>query len=327
MDKFLAMQTFVRVVEAGTFTKAADLMDMPKPTVTRLIQTLETELQTKLLHRTTRRVTVTPDGAAYYDRATRLLGELDELESSMSLAKANPRGRLRVDVPASLGLAVIIPALPDFYARYPGIQLDLGVSDRHVDMLGENIDCAVRGGTLSDQSLVARRIGDVYLVMCATPDYLQRHGVPTHPRDLEENHTLVRYALPRTGQLKPIELSKDGETIEVQAKHMISLNDSNAYVTAGLAGLGAMQALTFLVQDHISSGALEPILMDWCSGPRPIYIVYPPNRHLSTKLRVFVDWMAELFANHDLIQQKCSLALKRKHAEAQVQASVQAEAA
>lgn len=313
MDKFLAMQTFVRVVEAGTFTKAADLMDMPKPTVTRLIQTLETELQTKLLHRTTRRVTVTPDGAAYYDRALRLLGELDELESSMSNAKANPRGRLRVDVPASLGLAVVIPALPDFYARYPDIQLDLGVSDRTVDMLGENVDCAVRGGTLNDQSLVARRIGDVYLVMCATPDYLKRHGKPQHPRDLEENHTLVRYAMPRTGQLKPIELSKDGESHEVQGRHMISLNDSNAYVAAGLAGLGVMQALTFLVQDHISSGALEPILLDWCSGPRPIYIVYPPNRHLSNKLRVFVDWMAELFANHDLIQQKCSLALARLH--------------
>ncbi len=230
----------------------------------------------------------------------------------MSHAKANPRGRLRVDVPASLGLAVIIPSLPDFHARYPDIQLDLGVSDRPVDMVGENIDCVVRGGELTDQSLVARRIGDVYLVMCATPDYLKRHGTPTHPRDLEENHTIVRYTMPRTGQLKPIELSKDGETHEVQGKHLISLNDSNAYVAAGLAGLGVMQALTFLVQDHISSGALDPILMDWCSGPRPVYVVYPPNRHLSNKLRVFVDWIAELFATHDLIQQKCSLAMVAK---------------
>ncbi|RZL00794.1 MAG: LysR family transcriptional regulator [Rubrivivax sp.] len=309
MDKFLAMQTFVRVVEAGTFTKAADSMAMPKPTVTRLIQTLETELQTKLLHRTTRRVTVTPDGAAYYDRATRLLGELDELESSMSRAKASPRGRLKVDVPASLGIAVIIPSLPDFHARYPDIQLDLGVSDRPVDMVSENIDCVVRGGELHDQSLVARRIGDLYLVMCATPDYLRRHGTPQHPRDLEENHTLVRYTMPRTGQLKPIKLSKDDEEHEVLGRHLISLNDSNAYVAAGLAGLGVMQAPTFLVQDHISSGALDPLLTDWCSGPRPVYVVYPPNRHLSNKLRVFVDWIAELFATHDLIQQKCSLAM------------------
>jgi DNA-binding transcriptional LysR family regulator len=307
MDKFLAMQTFVRVVEAGTFTKAAESMNLPKPTVTRLIQTLETELQTKLLHRTTRRVSVTPDGAAYYDRATRLLSELDELESSMSHAKATPRGRLRVDVPASLGMSVIIPALPDFHARYPDIQLDLGVSDRPVDMIGENVDCVVRGGELSDTSLVARRIGDVYLVMCATPDYLQRHGVPKHPLDLEENHTLVRYRMPLSGQLKPMSLSNGQETHEVQGRHVISLNDANAYVTAGLAGLGVMQALTFLVQNHISSGALEPFMLDWCSGPVPVYIVYPPNRHLSNKLRVFVDWIVELFATHDLIQQKCSL--------------------
>ncbi len=278
MDKFQAMQAFVRVVEAGNFTKAADSMALPKPTVTRLIQTLETELQTKLLHRTTRRVSVTPDGAAYYDRATRLLGELDELESSMSHAKANPKGRLRVDVPASLGLAVIIPALPDFHARYPGIQLDLGVSDRTVDLIGENIDCVVRGGELSDQSLVARRIGEAYSLMCATPAYLARHGVPRHPTDLEDGHVLIRY------------------------------DDANAYVAAGLAGLGVIHALTFLVQGQISSGALQPLLAEWCCEPTPIYVVYPPNRHLSAKLRVFVDWIAELFAGHDLMQRKCSLA-------------------
>ncbi|MGH8804761.1 MAG: LysR family transcriptional regulator, partial [Polaromonas sp.] len=139
MDKFSAMQAFVRVVEAGTFTKAADSMGMPKPTVTRLIQTLEKTLDTKLLNRTTRKVTVTADGAAYYERAGRLLAEMEELESSMSRAKANPRGRLKVDILASLGMAVIIPALPDFYARYPDIQLDLGVSDRPVDLISENV--------------------------------------------------------------------------------------------------------------------------------------------------------------------------------------------
>lgn len=308
MDKFQAMQAFVRVVEAGNFTKAADSMALPKPTVTRLIQTLETELQTKLLHRTTRRVSVTPDGAAYYDRATRLLGELDELESSMSHAKASPKGRLRVDVPASLGLAVIIPALPDFHARYPGIQLDLGVSDRTVDLIGENIDCVVRGGEITDQSLVARRIGEAYSLMCATPDYLARHGVPRHPSDLENGHVLIRYSMPRTGRLLPMELVRDGERIEIQGRHVLSLNDSNAYVAAGLAGLGVMHALTFLVQGQISSGVLQPLLLEWCCEPVPLYVVYPPNRHLSAKLRVFVDWIAELFAGHDLMQRKCSLA-------------------
>ena len=175
MDKFTAMQAYVRVVEAGTFSKAADLLAVPKPTVTRLIQSLESQLQTKLLNRTTRRVTVTPDGAAYYDRALRLLAELDELESSMSHAKVNPRGRLRIDVAASVGRLLLIPALPDFYARYPDIQIDLGVSDRPVDLIGENVDCVLRGGEITDQSLVARRVGEFHTILCATLyQYVQR---------------------------------------------------------------------------------------------------------------------------------------------------------
>jgi DNA-binding transcriptional LysR family regulator len=210
MDKFSAMQAFVRVVEAGTFTKAADSMGMPKPTVTRLIQTLEQSLDTKLLNRTTRKVTVTADGAAYYERAGRLLGEMEELESSMSRAKASPRGRLKVDIPSSLGMAVVIPALPDFYARYPDIQLELGVSDRPIDILAENVDCVIRGGEITDQSLVARRIGEFYLMSCASPAYLKRHGVPQHPQELAHGHRLIRYFSPRDGKLYSVTLHKDG---------------------------------------------------------------------------------------------------------------------
>lgn len=307
MDKFSAMQAFVRVVEAGTFTKAADSMGMPKPTITRLIQTLEQTLDTKLLNRTTRKVTVTADGAAYYERAGRLLGEMEELEASMSRAKASPRGRLKVDIPASLGVAVVIPALPDFYARYPDIQLELGVSDRPVDLITENVDCVIRGGNLTDESLVARRIGDVHLITCATPAYLKRHGMPMHPHDLENNHTMISYVSPKTGRLKTTTFTKDGESIEVRPQYRIALNDSNAYVAAGMAGLGVMHALTFLVQHHISSGELEPVMADWSTGSVPLHAVYPPNRHLSNKVRVFVDWIAELFARHDLIQRKSTL--------------------
>lgn len=314
MDKFTAMRAFIRVVEAGTFTKAADSLAMPKPTVTRLIQALEAELATKLLNRTTRRVTVTPDGAAYYERAIRLLGDLDELESSISHANANPRGRLRVDISAALALLVLIPALPDFHAVYPDIQIDLGVSDRPVDLLSENVDCVIRGGELTDQSLVARRVGDVHLIACATPGYLKRHGVPKHPRDLEDGHTVVSYFSARTGRLFPFDFSKNGERIEVQGRYIISLNDANAYVAAGLAGLGVMQAPTFLVQSHISAGTLEPLLTDWSSDPVPVHVVYPPNRHLSNKVRVFVDWIAELFVRHDLIQRKSTLPTRSQSA-------------
>ncbi len=307
MDKFSAMQAFVRVVEAGTFTKAADSMAMPKPTITRLIQTLEKELDTKLLNRTTRKVTVTADGAAYYERAGRLLSEMEELEASMSRAKANPRGRLRVDIPSSLGLTVIIPALPDFYARYPDIQLDLGVSDRPVDIIAENVDCVVRGGELIDQSLVARRIGEFYLMSCASPAYLKRHGTPQHPAELEDNHRMIRYASPRNGKLFSFEYYKDGETIEVGGNYLLSVNDSRAGVVAALAGLGVLHTATFQVQDYISTGVLEPLFTGWCTESIPLHVVYPPNRHLSNKVRVFVDWVAELFAKHDLIQRKSTL--------------------
>lgn len=309
MDKFSAMQAFVRVVEAGNFTKAADTLALPKPTVTRLIQTLEGHLDTKLLNRTTRRVTVTPDGAAYYERAVRLLGEMEELESSMSRAKANPRGRLRVDVGASIGRLVVIPALPDFHARYPDIHIDLGVSDRPVDLITENVDCVLRGGELTDQSLVARRIGDVHFIVAATPAYLARHPALEHPRDLDAGggHTVIGYFSPRTGRRFPYDFHKDGESIEVMGDYIVSVNDSNAYVAAGLAGLGVVQAPTFMVQKHIASGAMVPVLTGWCTSSLPIHVVYPPNRHLTTKLRVFVDWVAALFANDDLMQRKSSL--------------------
>ncbi|WP_280154112.1 LysR family transcriptional regulator [Piscinibacter sp. XHJ-5] len=308
MDKFVAMQAFVRVVEAGTFTKAADSLAMPKPTVTRLVQSLEAHLETQLLNRTTRRVTVTADGAAYYDRALRLLNDVDELESSMTRAKVNPRGRLRIDVGSPVGQLLLIPALPDFYAKYPNIQIDLGVSDRPVDLISENVDCVLRGGEITDQSLVARRIGEFHSLVCATPAYLKRHGMPQHPRDLESDaHTVVNYFSHRTGRVYPFTFNKDGERIEVRGRHVLSVNDSNAGLAAGLAGLGIVWTTSFMAQSHIQAGTLQPVLLDWCADSLPIHVVYPPNRHLSTKVRVFVDWVAELFARSDLIHRKCSL--------------------
>ncbi|MEO8297593.1 MAG: LysR family transcriptional regulator [Burkholderiales bacterium] len=308
MDKLSAMQAFVRVVEVGTFTKAADLLDLPKATVTRLIQNLEAHLQTKLLNRTTRRVTVTADGAVYFDRALRLLGELDELESSMTRAKTNPRGRLRIDVPASLGQLLLIPQLPDFHARYPDIQIDLGVSDRPVDLIGENVDCVLRGGEITDQSLVARRIGEFHTILCATPAYLQRHGLPAHPNELEDGaHRMVNYLSHRTGRPYPTVFQRGNEQLEINARHMIAVNDSTASLAAGLAGLGIVHTATFQAYPHIVSGALKPVLLDWCAETIPLYVVYPPNRHLSTKVRVFVDWVVELFARDDLIARRCCM--------------------
>jgi len=307
MDQLSAMRAFVRVVEAGTFTRAANLLDMPKPTVTKQIQQLEAHLRAKLLNRTTRRVTVTMDGAAYYERALRVLGDIDELDSSITLSQARPSGRLRVDCSASLAVEVIIPALPAFHARYPEIQLDLGLSDRPADLLAENLDCAIRGGEIQDQSLIARRIGEIYSVTCATPDYIARHGAPQQPSDLETGHFIVGYRLAGTSRAVPFTYVGETEAVEVRGTYVVSLNEGSGYVAAALAGLGVIQAPTFMVQEHIAAGRFVPLLTSWCSAPKPLHIVYPPNRHLSNKVRVFVDWLAELFAKDDLIQRRSSL--------------------
>ena len=296
MDQILTMRVFARVVEAGTFTRAADSLALPKATVTKLIQHLETRLRVKLLNRTTRRVTVTADGAAYYERSARLLADLDELDASMGNAQTNPRGRLRVDVGSSVASLLIIPALSTFFERYPDIQLDLGVSDRPVDLISDYVDCVIRGGELTDQSLVARRIGSLPFLTVAAPAYLNRFGVPRHPTELDKTpHCMVNFFSPRTGRLMPNDFEKAGEQISLGSQHRIAVNDSNAYLAAALAGLGVAQLVSFMATPHLESGALVQVLPEWTTPPVPIYVVYPPNRHLSAKVRSFVQWAVELF--------------------------------
>ena len=298
MDQIQTMRVFARVVEAGTFTKAASSLELPKGTVTKLVQHLEGRLKVKLLNRTTRRVTVTPDGAAYYERTTRLLNDLDDIEASMTNAQANPSGRLRVDVGASVARLIVIPALPGFYARYPDIQLDLGVSDRPVDLISDNVDCVIRGGDLIEQSLVARRIASISLVTVASPAYLKRHGVPQHPSELERGHTTVGFFSARTGRFHPEIFTKGEETVELVGAYKLSVNDSNAHTDALLAGLGVSQGALFAVAPYLASGELVQVLPDWSRPRIPVHVVYPPNRHLSAKTRAFVDWAAELFGKH-----------------------------
>ena len=288
------MEVFVRVVDTGAFTRAAEVLHMPKATVTTLVQNLESHLGAKLLHRTTRRVNVTPDGAAYYERCTRILAEVEETESALGRNKSNPRGRLRVDVPVTFGRRVLVPALPDFFARYPEIRLEIGCSDRPVDLIEEGVDCVVRGGAQPDSTLVARRVGMVDFISCATPGYLERHGVPVHPSDLVR-HRCISYFSSKTGRIMGWDFSKDGERIDLQLDGVVALNDGEAYLEAGLAGLGIVQAATFMVKDAIASGKLTRVLSDWQIDPLPVWIMYPQNRHLSAKVRVFVEWIADLF--------------------------------
>lgn len=298
MDQIQSIRVFARVVEAGTFTKAAESLDLPKGTVTKLVQQLEARLKVKLLNRTTRRVTVTPDGAAYYERTTRLLNDLDDIEASMTNAQAKPSGRLRVDVGTTVAREVIIPALSDFYRRFPDIQLDLGVTDRSVDLLADNVDCVIRGGELLDQSLVARRIANVPLITVASPAYIRAHGTPTHPEQLDQEHTTVNYFSTRNGRPYPNEFEKDGQTLEIAGRYKLSVNESNAMIAAVQAGLGVGQIAAFTALPLIARGELVQVLPEWNSHAIPLYVVYPPNRHLSAKVRAFVEWAAELFAQH-----------------------------
>ncbi|KQM79537.1 LysR family transcriptional regulator [Xylophilus sp. Leaf220] len=299
MDRFDAMLAFARVVETRSFTKAAETLHLSRASVTQLVQQLEARLRVRLLNRTTRRVHATADGAAYYERVVRLLADMDDAETSLSAAATVPRGRLRVDVPSPLARMLLVPALPDFHARYPEIQIHMGASDRMVDLLGENVDCVVRGGVPTDPSLVARRVGDLPLGVYAAPAYLARHGMPPHPMALQEaGHRIVGYLRSRTGTIFPYAMRRGAESIEVHGRYVVALDDGNAYLAAGLAGMGILWLPDYMARGHRDRGELVPLFEDWAIDPMPLYIAFPPNRHVSTKLRVFIDWVVELMAQH-----------------------------
>ncbi|RJF97327.1 LysR family transcriptional regulator [Noviherbaspirillum saxi] len=301
MDKLQAMEVFVQVVDSGGFTRASENLQLPKATVSTLIRNLETRLAVKLLNRTTRHVSVTADGAAYYERCLSILADVHDAEESLSRTRASPSGRLRVDVPTGMGRGVIIPALPQFFERYPDIELEIGCSDRLVDLIEEGVDCAVRGGELADSSLIARRVGMLHFITCAAPSYLARFGRPLHPNDLLQ-HRCVNYFSAKTGKIYEWDFARDGERFQIRVPGRVAVNDSDAYIAAGLSGMGIAQMSLFAVQPMLASGELELVLEDWCVDPIPLHVVYPHNRHLSAKVRVFVEWIAELFAAQDGLQ-------------------------
>lgn len=299
MDRFDALKAFVRVVEAGSFTKAAQTLHMSKTTVTQLIQQLEARLRVKLLNRTTRQVRITADGSAYYERVVSLLADLEDADAGLSNALAAPKGRLRVDVPSPLACMVLIPALPVFHALYPEIQIDMGVSDRMVDLIGDNVDCVLRGGELTDSSLMARRVGELRFGVYASPGYLERAGTPSHPSELEETqHRVVGFLRANSGKIAPFAMRRAGESITAQGRYVVSVDDGNAYLAAGLAGMGILWLPHYMAEAYVASHALLPLFEDWSVDSMPIHLVYPPNRHVSAKLRVFIDWVADLMAQH-----------------------------
>lgn len=310
MDHLLALRVFVRIAEAGAFSRAADTLAIPRPTVTKLVQDLEAHLGTKLLQRTTRRVSVTPAGAAYYERAVRLIGELEEMDANAASTRVQLRGRLRVDIGSSLANLILIPALPAFRASFPDIHLDLGVSDRPVDLIGDGVDCVIRGGELADNSLVARRIANLDYVTCASPVYLDARGVPAHPSELAAGragaapagvpgHAVVTYFSSLTDRPFALHFQRAHEALVIDGQPGVGVNESTAHLTALLTGLGVGQTFRFMAQPHLRSGALRPVLEEWTRPRHPVHLVYPSARHLNAKLRVFADWVAQVFAPYD----------------------------
>ncbi|NYH16129.1 LysR family transcriptional regulator [Paraburkholderia bryophila] len=306
MDRLQAMQVFTRVVDTNSFTRAAETLDLPRASVTTIIQNLEAFLGTRLMHRTTRRLSLTPDGAAYYERCVRILADVEETEASFQSGNKKPHGKLRIDMPGSIGRLLVIPSLCEFHTRYPDIDLQLGLTDRPVDLLQEGVDCVVRVGALQDSSLVARRIGLFEGVTCAAPDYIERAGMPSSLEDLE-NHKAVNYFSSRTGRTLDWAFMVDGKEVEVKMKSIVSVNDADAYVTCGLEGFGLIQPALFMVLPHLRSGQLIEVLPELKPLPMPISAVYPHSRHLSPKVRVFVDWIAELFDRCPLLSGRGTL--------------------
>ncbi|UMX84489.1 LysR family transcriptional regulator [Klebsiella pneumoniae] len=299
MDRFDAMRAFARVVEAGSFTKAAQTLHMSKTTVTQLIQQLESRLRVRLLHRTTRKLGVTPDGAVYYERVIRLLADMEDAENSLSSAAMTPRGRLRVDVPGVRWPALFWCRRCRLSARYPDIQIDMGVSDREVDLIGDNVDCVLRGGQITDQSLIARHVGDLQIGVYVAPSYVERLGAPAHPRELQNtDHCIVGFLSSRTSKIDPLVLCSENERIEITGNYVLAVDDGNAYLEAGLVGLGVIALPNYMAAAHQAVGALIPLFTQWRISPMPLYLAFPPNRHVNAKLRVFIDWIVELMQQH-----------------------------
>jgi len=294
MDRLDAMRLFTHIVELGSFSRAADERGLPRATATYAIKELEARLGTRLLERTTRQVRPTLDGHAYYERCVHLLAELEDAESALGHTAANPRGTLRLDLHGAHATHIVLPRINEFRARYPHMELKISSGDRLVDLVREGIDCVIRAGTPKDSSLVARRLAVMPEAICASADYLARHGVPSHPDDLLRHQAVGFFASGRDSTY-PFELVVDGQPREYQLAGWLSVNDASSYLVAAQQGCGLIQLPRYRVQEHLDDGSLVEVLASWHSPGLPVSAMYPYHRQLSPRVRVFVDWAAMLY--------------------------------
>ncbi|MHA4975210.1 MULTISPECIES: LysR family transcriptional regulator [unclassified Pseudomonas] len=294
MDQVKAMKVFVRIYERSSFTLAADDLNLPRATLTHTLNQFEAWLGTRLLERSTRRVRPTLDGEAYYQRCLQLLAQLEEAE--LAFRSVAPKGRLRVDLHGTLAKYFVVPALPQFMARYPEIELSISEADRFVDLIAEGVDCVLRAGALGDSALIGRRVANLRQVTCASPAYLRKYGEPKSLAELSE-HRAVNYVSRTTAKLFPFEFMVDGELQEVSIQGALSVFGAEIYSASAVAGLGIIQCPHYRMAELIEQGVMHEILPDTPPPSMPVSVLYPQNRHLSPRVRVFVDWLAEVFEN------------------------------
>ena len=297
MNRLEAMQIFVRVAELASFTRAAESLGLPKASTTTAVQQLESALGSRLLHRTTRRVQLTQDGQAYYERSKDLLADFDELESMFQRSEQSLRGRLRVDMPGAMARKHVLPRLPEFLAAHPLVELELSSTDRYVDVVREGFDCVVRAGTLSDSSLIARLLGAYRVVSCASPAYLKQYGIPRSLDDLA-GHQLIHYVSTLGAKSSGFEYPDGKGYSSLSMQGVLTVNNADAYEHACLAGLGIIQAPAAGLRDLLDAGRVVEILPQYPPEPMPVSIVYPHRRNVSRRVRVFMDWMAGILKPH-----------------------------
>lgn len=288
------LNIFIQVVEQGSFTKAADVLQIHRPTVSKAIQQIESDLGVKLIHRTTRKLSVTAEGDEFYHHARHVLAEVNDMMASFS-PTLPPRGRLRLDVPLSLAHTVLIPNLKNFQSLYPGIEVVLISSDKKTDLISEGVDCLVRLGALEDSSFISRRLGDIRMVTCAAPSYLQRFGRPETLADLEQ-HRAINFFSDHSRDVMEWKFIEDGNVVSLRPASSLLVDNSDILLSCGLAGLGIIQATLDALAPHIASGDMEEILTQYPSVSKPVSVMYPDRRYLSPKVRVFIDWFSDVLA-------------------------------
>lgn len=297
MNHLEAMQIFARVAELASFTRAADSLGLPKATASMAVQQLEGWLGTQLLHRTTRRVQMTQDGQAFYERCKDLLADMDEVQGMFQRAPQSLRGRLRVDMPGGMALSFVMPALPAFLQAHPQLELEISCTDRFVDVVREGFDCVLRVGTLPDTRLVARPLGHFRIVTCASPDYIRRHGMPQRIEDLGA-HRLVHYTTVFGGKPDGWEYWDGAQYRMVPMAGAVTVNSVEAYEAACLAGLGLIQAPQAGLRHLLEEGRLVEVLPQYHAEPMPVSLLYAHRRNLPQRVQAFMAWMTDTLRPH-----------------------------